>query len=68
MSVKCLISTSIPISDVGGALYTVDKQLREQRHYDLGLCIRGGNVTCMHIVVCGDIAYPTINGVSRISA
>ena len=21
-----------------------------------------------HIVVCGDIAYPTINGVSRISA
>ena len=22
----------------------------------------------MHIVVCGDIAYPTINGVSRISA
>ena len=21
----------------------------------------------MHIVVCGDIAYPTINGVSRIS-
>ena len=23
---------------------------------------------CMHIVVCGDIAYPTINGVSRISA
>ena len=29
MSIKCLISTSIPISDVGGALYTVDKQLRE---------------------------------------
>ena len=22
----------------------------------------------MHIVVCGDIAYPTISGVSRISA
>ena len=22
----------------------------------------------MHIVVCGDISYPTINGVSRISA
>ena len=21
-----------------------------------------------HIVVCGDIAYPTINGISRISA
>ena len=51
-----------------GALYTVDKQLRELRHYDLGLCIRGANVTCTHIVVCGDIAYPTINGVSRISA
>ena len=57
----------------GGALYTVDK------HYDLGLCIRGANVTseiiyklslvtCTHIVVCGDIAHPTINGVSRISA
>ena len=28
----------------------------------------GANVTCMHIVVCGDIAYPTISGVSRISA
>ena len=46
----------------GGALYTVD------RHYDLGLCIRGANVMCTHIVVCGDIAHPTINGVSRISA
>ena len=36
----------------GGALYTVDKQLHAH--------------SC--IVVCGDIAYPTINGVSRISA